>query len=76
MPWCFGPASPPATRPNSTNNDVVIFTWERWSVAGPWEAQATLSRDVLSVRYNLIMPLTDFEDADTSATSQFVDTDL
>ena len=48
----------------STSNDVVTFTWEGWSVAGPWGAQATLSRDVLSVRYNLIMQLTDFEDAD------------
>jgi hypothetical protein len=48
----------------STSNDVVSFTWDGWSVAGPWGAQATLSRDVLSVRYNLIMQLTDFEDAD------------
>jgi hypothetical protein len=48
----------------TTSNRVVMFNWEGWSVAGPWGAEATLSGDVLSVRYNFIMQLTDFEDAD------------
>ena len=52
----------------TTSNGVVTFNWEGWSVAGPWGAEATLSRDVLSVRYNLIMQLTDFEDANYTRT--------
>ncbi len=48
----------------TTSDGVVTFNWEGWSAAGPWGAQATLSGNVLSVRYNLIMQLTDFEDAD------------
>jgi hypothetical protein len=42
---------------------VVTFTWEGWSAAGPWGATGTISGDSLTVRYNLIMQLTDFEDA-------------
>ncbi|PYR63909.1 MAG: hypothetical protein DMF87_22185 [Acidobacteria bacterium] len=48
----------------TASDGVVTFNWEGWSVAGPWGAEATLSGDVLNVRYNLIMQLTDFEDAD------------
>jgi hypothetical protein len=44
-------------------NGVITFEWEGWSVAGPWGATATISDDSLSVEYNLIMQLTDFEDA-------------
>lgn len=44
-------------------NSVVTFHWEGWSVAGPWGATGELHGDALSVRYNLIMQLTDFEDA-------------
>jgi len=47
----------------AVNGRTVDFKWEGWSVAGPWGADATLEGDVLSVRYNLIMQLTDFEDA-------------
>ncbi len=39
------------------------LTWEGSSVAGPWGAVATIQGDSLTVRYNLIMRLTDFEDA-------------
>ncbi len=42
---------------------VITFEWEGWSVAGPWEATGTLKDGMLTVRYNFIMQLTDFEDA-------------
>jgi hypothetical protein len=44
-------------------NGVITFEWEGWSAAGPWGATGLLSDDRLSVRYNIIMGLTDFEDA-------------
>jgi hypothetical protein len=44
-------------------NGVITFRWEGWSVAGPWGATGTLKGDLLTVQYNLIMQLTDFEDA-------------
>jgi hypothetical protein len=44
-------------------NGVVTFEWEGWSVAGPWGATGTLRGNALTVQYNLIMQLTDFEDA-------------
>jgi hypothetical protein len=47
-----------------TETDSVIrFEWDAWSAAGPWGATGTLDGDSLTVRYNLIMQLTDFEDA-------------
>ena len=42
----------------------IDFAWEGWSRAGPWGATGTLSKDTLSVRYNLVMMMTDFEDAE------------
>ena len=44
-------------------NGVIMFEWEGWSVAGPWGATGTLKADSLTVQYNHIMQLTDFEDA-------------
>jgi hypothetical protein len=44
-------------------NGILTFEWEGWSSAGPWGASGTLSGDSLTVEYNLIMQLTDFEDA-------------
>jgi len=44
-------------------NGVIVFTWEGWSAAGPWGATGRLTGDSLTVQYNLIMQLTDFEDA-------------
>jgi hypothetical protein len=44
-------------------NDVIVFEWEGWSVAGPWGATGTLKGDALTLQYNEIMQLTDFEDA-------------
>jgi hypothetical protein len=42
---------------------VITFDWEGWSTAGEWGATGTLKGDSLTVQYNLIMQLTDFEDA-------------
>ena len=47
------------TRSDST----VVFEWDGWSTAGPWGATATVRGNELVVRYNLIMLLSDFEDA-------------
>ena len=47
----------------TTSDGAVTFNWEGASVAGAWGAEATLSGDMLSVRYNVIMQLSDFEDA-------------
>src|SRR5262245_35766305 len=44
-------------------NGVMDFQWEGWSAAGPWGATGTVKGDTLTVQYNLIMQLTDFEDA-------------
>jgi ABC-type transport system substrate-binding protein len=44
-------------------NGVIAFAWEGWSVAGPWSATGTIRGETLTVQYNLIMQLTDFEDA-------------
>ena len=44
-------------------NGVIAFEWEDSSVAGPWGATGTIRGDTLTVQYNLIMQLSDFEDA-------------
>ena len=44
-------------------NGVITFEWEGWSSAGPWGATGTLQGDLLKVQYNLVMQMTDFEDA-------------
>ena len=44
-------------------NGVITFEWEGWSAAGPWGATGTIRGDSLTVEYNLIMQMTDFEDA-------------
>ena len=44
-------------------DDNFAFEWEGWSAAGAWGATATLKGDSLTVHYNLIMLMTDFEDA-------------
>jgi hypothetical protein len=45
------------------NAGTVSFEWEAYSLPGPWGATGTLTGDSLSVRYNTIMSLDDFEDA-------------
>jgi hypothetical protein len=49
---------------------VITFEWEGWSVAGPWGATGTITDGVLTVKYNLIMQLSDFEDAAYRLTPQ------
>ena len=44
-------------------NNSVSFGWEGWSTAGPWGATGTLRGDTLTVGYNTVMMLSDFEDA-------------
>lgn len=44
-------------------NGLITFEWEGWSVAGPWGATGSLGDNSLTVRYNLIMELDDFENA-------------
>jgi hypothetical protein len=43
-------------------NGVMTFDWDGWSSAGPWGATALLGDKTLTVRFNLIMQLSDFED--------------
>jgi hypothetical protein len=45
------------------SNGGLTFQWEGWSIAGAWGATGTLKDGSLSVQYNLIMQLSDFEDA-------------
>jgi hypothetical protein len=45
------------------SNGVITFSWEGWSAAGPWSATGTIKDGLLTVQYNVIMALTDFEDA-------------
>jgi hypothetical protein len=42
---------------------VIAFEWEGWSATGPWGATGTLKDDSLTVQYNQVMQLTDFEDS-------------
>jgi hypothetical protein len=44
-------------------NGVIVFEWEGWNMAGPWGATGTLQGDSLRVQYNLIVQMSDFEDA-------------
>jgi hypothetical protein len=44
-------------------NGGITFEWEGWSAAGAWGATGTVNGGSLTVRYNDIMQLTDFEDA-------------
>lgn len=44
-------------------NGVVTFEWEGWSTAGRWAATGTLDGDALIVRYNMVMNMSDFDDA-------------
>ena len=57
----YGPRPPPESAGEA--NGVITFAWEGWSVAGSWGATGTIRGDRLTVQYNLIMQLTDFEDA-------------
>ena len=56
----FGPFS--YTGRYTRTNSRIVFSWNAWSAAGAWGAEATLSGDSLKVTYNEIMMLTDFVD--------------
>lgn len=43
-------------------DSIIHLYFDNGSVAGSWEARATLSGDSLTVRYNALMSLDDFED--------------
>jgi hypothetical protein len=47
----------------SQSGDSITFQWEGWSLAGPWGATGEIDGDRLTVHYNEIMHLTDFDDA-------------
>jgi len=42
---------------------TIDFNFYGWNTAGPWKAAGTLSGEQLIVRYNVVMGLSDFEDA-------------
>lgn len=44
------------------NDGGVTFRWHGWSRGGPWGSTGTLTGNTLTVRYNVIMGLTDFDD--------------
>jgi hypothetical protein len=44
-------------------NALITFAWDGASNAGPWSATGTLDGTSLTVQYNLLMQLTDFENA-------------
>jgi hypothetical protein len=43
--------------------DGLTFEWEGVSSAGPWGATGTLAGSLLTIRYNQVMELSDFENA-------------
>jgi hypothetical protein len=45
------------------NGAAITFSWEGSSRAGPWGAEGSLRDGQLTVRYNMIMMLSDFDDA-------------
>lgn len=47
----------------SKATSTIAFDWEGWSTAGPWAATGSLKDDVLAVSFNLVMQLSDFENA-------------
>lgn len=44
-------------------DSLITFNWEGWSTAGPWGATGRLKGDTMTVAYNIIMAMSDFEDA-------------
>ncbi len=41
---------------------AIVFDWDGWSTAGPWGAEGAIAGDSLTVKYNVVMMLSDFED--------------
>jgi len=42
---------------------TLTFDWDGWSAGGPWGATGRLTERELAVTFNVIMSLSDFEDA-------------
>ncbi|HXG89628.1 MAG TPA: hypothetical protein VNJ02_14970 [Vicinamibacterales bacterium] len=47
----------------TVKDSFINFGWEGWSLLGPWGADGLLQGDSLTIYYNQVMQLTDFEDA-------------
>ena len=45
------------------SNEAVAFEWQGGSAGGPWAATGVFNGDLLTIRFNIIMSLSDFEDA-------------
>ena len=45
------------------SDGILTFEWEGWSIAGPWGATGSFRDDVLTVTFNIVMQLSDFENA-------------
>jgi len=43
---------------------ATTFRWDAQGIAGPWGADGTITSETLSVHFNSLMQLDDFEDAD------------
>jgi hypothetical protein len=55
----------------SESNGVITFEWkDSWNAAFPWGATGRLQDGLLTVQYNLMMQMTDFEDAAYRLTQQ------
>jgi hypothetical protein len=63
LQYSSGSQTPEYRGTYTEGNGRVSFSWEGWSVAGPWAATGVLTGDSLAVTYNIIMSLSDFEDA-------------
>jgi hypothetical protein len=60
----YGANGNPGYRGGYKETDGVIrFDWQGWSTAGPWGATGRLNGNVLTVEFNLVMQMSDFEDA-------------
>jgi hypothetical protein len=46
----------------SRANSAIAFEFEGWNVMGPWLADGIVAGDSLTVKYNDVMLLSDFED--------------
>jgi Tol biopolymer transport system component len=43
-------------------DSVITFDFDAWNLAGAWQATGTLRGELLSIEYNIVMILSDFED--------------
>jgi hypothetical protein len=48
----------------SRTDSLVNFAWDGYSAAGPWGSTGTVRGDTLTVRYGMVMMMSDFIDGD------------